>query len=134
MSERTLLIEGGHVFTADADGSEYPGGFVLIRGDRIAAVGAGEDAPAQADERVDATDCVVVPGFINTHQHPWYCLFKDLGSGMLLEQWIGNLLEPTARAMRPADLEVASRLACLEMIASGTTTCLNHSVTRTATT
>ena len=130
-SERTLLIDGGHVFTADDDATEHADGFVLIRGDRIERVGPRSEAPEDADERVDASGCVVVPGLVNTHQHPWYCLFKDLGAGMLLEQWIGNLLEPTARAMRPADLEVASRLGCLEMIASGTTTCLNHSVTAT---
>jgi cytosine/adenosine deaminase-related metal-dependent hydrolase len=47
---------------------------------------------------------------------------------MRLEQWIQNLLAPTARALRPPDLEVGARLACLEMIASGTTTCLDHSV------
>jgi 5-methylthioadenosine/S-adenosylhomocysteine deaminase len=131
MTERTLLIEGGHVFTADDDGTEHEDGFVLVRGDRIVAVGAREDAPSGADERLDASGCIVVPGLVNTHQHPWYCLFKGLGDGMLLEQWIGNLLEPTARAMTVADLEVGSRLGCLEMIASGTTTCLNHSVTAT---
>jgi 5-methylthioadenosine/S-adenosylhomocysteine deaminase len=131
VSERTLLVEGGHVFAADAGGREFPDGYVLVRGDVIEAVGPASEAPAEADERIDASGCVVVPGFVNTHQHPWYCLFKDLGSGMLLEQWIGNLLEPTARAMGPAELEVSSRLAALEMIASGTTACVNHSVTRT---
>lgn len=131
MADRTLLIDGGHVVTADAAGSEHPGGYVLVRGSRIVETGPAGAAPADVDERIDATGCIVVPGLINTHQHPWYCLFKGLGAGMLLEQWIGNLLEPTARAMQPADLEVSSRLGCLEMIASGTTTCLNHSVTAT---
>lgn len=131
MSERTTLIDGGHVFTADADGTEHPGGYVLVRGDRIEAVGPAGQAPGDADERVDASGHVVVPGFVNTHQHVWYCLFKDLGGGMLLEQWIGNLLAPTARAMQPGDLEAGSRLGGLEMLLSGTTTCLNHSVTLT---
>jgi 5-methylthioadenosine/S-adenosylhomocysteine deaminase len=71
----------------------------------------------------------VIPGLINTHQHHWYNLFKGLGGGMLLEQWIQNLLKPTAEALSAAEMEVASRLSCLEMLGTGTTTCLNHSVT-----
>jgi 5-methylthioadenosine/S-adenosylhomocysteine deaminase len=123
-----FLIVGGEVHTVDAEGTVLPSGWVLVEGSQITAVGPAESEPAEADERIDASGCVVVPGFINTHQHLWYCLFKGLGSGMLLEQWIQNLLLPTARALQPADLEAGSRLGCIEMVASGTTTCLHHSV------
>jgi 5-methylthioadenosine/S-adenosylhomocysteine deaminase len=124
----TLLIGGGEVHTVNAEGTVHPGGWVLVEGSKIAGVGGPGLEPAGADERIDASGCIVVPGFVNTHQHPWYCLFKGLGSGMRLEQWIQNLLVPTARALRPPDLEAGSRLGCLEMIASGTTTSLHHSV------
>ncbi len=124
----TVLISGGEVHTVDAEGTVHPGGWVLIDGTRIAGTGPAGSEPAGDGERIDASGCIVVPGFVNTHQHPWYNLFKGLGSGMLLEQWIQNLLVPTARALRPQDLEASSRLGCLEMVASGTTTCLNHSV------
>lgn len=128
---RHTLVEGGVVLTMDAQRSRYDDGYVLIRDGMIAAVGARSDLPANATAdavRVDAAGCVVVPGLINTHQHHWYNLFKGLGGGMLLEQWIENLLRPTAEAIRPAEIEAASRLACVEMLATGTTTCLNHSV------
>jgi 5-methylthioadenosine/S-adenosylhomocysteine deaminase len=129
---RKTLIEGGAVITMDAERRRYEDGYVLIDGGAITAVGARSDlaADAAADAvRVDAAGCVVVPGLINTHQHHWYNLFKGLGGGMLLEQWIQNLLRPTAEAIEASEIEVASRLACLEMIATGTTACLNHSVT-----
>jgi 5-methylthioadenosine/S-adenosylhomocysteine deaminase len=124
----SMLIAGGEVHAVDTEGTVFPGGWVLVEDSHIAAVGPAGAEPADADERIDASGCVVVPGLINTHQHLWYCLFKGLGSGMLLEQWILNLLAPTARALQPRDLEAGSRLACLEMVASGTTTCLHHSV------
>jgi 5-methylthioadenosine/S-adenosylhomocysteine deaminase len=123
------LIKGGDVHTVDADDTVLQGGWVLVEGSAIAAVGAAGEEPEGADETIDASGCIVVPGFVNTHQHLWYCLFKGLGGGMRLEQWIQNLLAPTARALEPRDLEAGSRLACLEMVASGTTTCLHHSVT-----
>jgi 5-methylthioadenosine/S-adenosylhomocysteine deaminase len=125
-----LLIAGGEVHTSDPAETVESGGWVLVDGSKIAAVGAAGTEPQDVDERIDATGCIVVPGFINTHQHSWYCLFKGLGSGMRLEQWIQNLLAPTAQALRPADLEAGSRLACLEMVSSGTTTCLHHSVSQ----
>jgi 5-methylthioadenosine/S-adenosylhomocysteine deaminase len=124
----TLLIRGGEVHTVDADDRVLAGGWVLVEGSAIAAVGPAGAEPDGADEVIDASGGIVVPGFVNTHQHLWYCLFKGLGGGMRLEQWIQNLLAPAARALRPPDLEAGSRLACLEMIASGTTTCFHHSV------
>jgi 5-methylthioadenosine/S-adenosylhomocysteine deaminase len=129
---RTLLVEGGHVATMYPARRVLEDGFVLVRDGAIEAVGsAGEKPDVEPDERIDARGCIVVPGLINTHQHHWYNLFKGLGGGMLLEQWIQNLLVPTARAITPHELEVAGRLACVEMLTTGTTACLNHSVSLT---
>jgi 5-methylthioadenosine/S-adenosylhomocysteine deaminase len=128
-----MLIEGGLVITMDPGRRRFEDGVVLIEDGAIVAVGTRSELPPAAGggERIDASGCLVVPGFINTHQHHWYNLFKGLGGGMLLEQWIENLLRPTAAALRPTDLEASGRLACLEMLGTGTTTCLNHSVTTT---
>jgi 5-methylthioadenosine/S-adenosylhomocysteine deaminase len=129
---RTLLVQGGHVAIMDAGRRVLEDGFVLVRDGAIEAVGSAAEQPeVDPDERIDARGCIVVPGLINTHQHHWYNLFKGLGAGMLLEQWIQNLLVPTARALTPRDLEVSGRLACLEMLSTGTTAYLNHSVSLT---
>lgn len=119
--------------TVDSERRRFEDGFVLVRDGVIEAVGSAGEVPSGSDveHRIDARGCVVVPGLVNTHQHHWYDLFKGLGGGMLLEQWIQNLLVPTARAMTAADLEAASRLAAVEMLGTGTTTLLNHSVTET---
>ncbi len=128
----STLIEGGVVATMDAGRSRYDHGWVLVRDGVIAGVGDAPTRPdaADVDERIDAGGCIVVPGLVNAHQHHWYSLFKGLGAGMLLEQWISDLLLPAGAALTSADLEIASWLSCLEMLGGGTTTCLNHSVTR----
>ena len=78
-----ILIRGGSVFT----GSTLPeGGFevndVLIDGDRIAAVG-GADVD-EASEVVDASGCLVGPGFVDMHTHlrdPGQTWKEDIASG-----------------------------------------------------
>jgi D-glycero-D-manno-heptose 1,7-bisphosphate phosphatase len=113
----------------DAGRRELPGGWVSIRDGLIEAVGDGE--PPACDERFDASGCVVCPGLVNAHQHLWYGLFKGLGEGLRLEQWLERLLFPLGALLEPADLVLATRLACVEMLSTGTTCAFEHSVTRT---
>lgn len=63
--ERTILIRNGRLL--DGMGNPWIYGDVLLRGDRIAAVGKLGDV--DADEVVDATGLYVAPGFIDTHTH-----------------------------------------------------------------
>ena len=74
--EKTVLIENGLV--VDGSGAPAFAGDVLVRGDRIEAVfrrmgngewGMGNGESVGADETVDATGCVVSPGFIDSHTH-----------------------------------------------------------------
>lgn len=127
----SLLLEGGIVVPVDADRTILDPGYVLVEDGTIRAVG-GDSPQQKADRVLDVSGCIVVPGFVNTHQHHWYNLFKGLGEGMLLEQWISDLLVPTAQTLTSEDLGVASRLSCLEMIRSGTTTSINHMVSSTS--
>jgi 5-methylthioadenosine/S-adenosylhomocysteine deaminase len=72
-----------------------------------------------------------VPGLINMHQHHWYTLFKGLADGMLLEDWVTDFLLPLSLKLDADAMAVSSTLAGLEMLATGTTCSLNHSVTTT---
>ena len=63
--ERTVLIRNGRVM--DGSGNPWIHADVLLRGDRIAAVGPLGDV--DADEVIDATGLYVTPGFIDTHSH-----------------------------------------------------------------
>src|ERR1051325_8144715 len=127
------LIAGGYVVTVDRARNVFPGGYVAIDGARIAAVGPSAQTPKPAgfDEVIDAKGCIVVPGLINMHQHHWYTLFKGLADGMLLEDWVTDLLLPLSLKLDADAMAVSSTLAGLEMLATGTTCSLNHSVTTT---
>jgi len=128
-----ILIKNGHVVPVDAARNVFPGGYVSVDGARITTVGPTAAAPAADgfDEVLDATGCIVLPGLINMHQHHWYTLFKGLADGYLLEDWVSDFLLPIANHIDAGAMRVSSTLAAMEMLATGTTCSLNHSVTTT---
>ena len=65
-----LLIHNARmVATVDPDRREIAGGWVAITDGLISAVGLSTDPKPKATETIDATDCLVTPGLINTHHH-----------------------------------------------------------------
>jgi 5-methylthioadenosine/S-adenosylhomocysteine deaminase len=127
------LLKNGYVVTVDAGRSVYPNGFVAIDGPTITATGPSSSMPdiAQFDEVIDASGCIVMPGLINGHQHHWYTLFKGLADGYLLEDWVTDFLLPLTRNLPERGMRISSYVAAMEMLSTGTTCSLNHSVTTT---
>ena len=130
---RRTLIKNGYVVTVNAGRDVWPGGYVVLAGRDIASVGPAADAPHpnDFDTVIDAQGAIVLPGLINMHQHHWYTLFKGLADGYLLEDWVSNFLLPITTKLSPEALRVSSYIAGMEMLATGTTCSLNHSVTTT---
>jgi 5-methylthioadenosine/S-adenosylhomocysteine deaminase len=128
-----ILLHGGYVVTVDPQRQVFPGGYVAVDGPRIAAVGPAAATPDAGtfDRAVDVAGCIVLPGLINMHQHHWYTLFKGLADGYLLEDWVSGFLLPLAQHLLADGMRVASSIAAMEMLSTGTTCSLNHSVTTT---
>ena len=93
---------------------------VLIEGNRIARIAEGISAPAGA-EVLDGTDKAIIPGFINTHTHASMTLFRGYGDDLPLMTWLQDYIWPVEAQMTSHDVYVGARLACLEMLRSGTT-------------
>jgi cytosine/adenosine deaminase-related metal-dependent hydrolase len=62
-----VVVNARCVATVDGDRRELAGGWVAVTDGMIAAVGTGS-APS-ATTTIDATDCLVTPGLVNTHHH-----------------------------------------------------------------
>ena len=71
----SLLLEGGAVVPVDGDRSVFDPGHVLIEDGIIISTGKGS-YQGKADRTLDVSNCVVVPGFVNAHQHHWYSLSR----------------------------------------------------------
>jgi 5-methylthioadenosine/S-adenosylhomocysteine deaminase len=74
------LIKNGSVVTVDPSLGVLPRGDVLVRNGRIEQIGT--DLAAAGAEVIDATDMIVMPGFIDTHYHMWSALGRNfVGDG-----------------------------------------------------
>jgi 5-methylthioadenosine/S-adenosylhomocysteine deaminase len=128
-----ILIKNGYVVTVNENRDVFPNGAVCVADGRIQAVQASAASLQERDfdEVIDARGCLVMPGLVNMHQHHWYALFKGLADGMLLEDWIGDLVFPLVAKLSDEAMRVASYQCGMEMLATGTTCSFNHSVTVT---
>ncbi|MEG3131715.1 amidohydrolase family protein [Pantoea cypripedii] len=84
---------------------------------------------AQDDEQViDARDCVVYPGWVNTHHHLFQSLLKGEPQG--LNQSLGAWLAATPYRFRGAfdeqTFRIAARIGLVELVRSGCTTIADH--------
>ena len=121
-----IAIEGCHVATCDAAGSEFPSGHVVIDGTRIVAVGGGPlPAAYSGAERVDGSGRLVTPGFVNTHHHLYQWITRGYATDDTLFGWLTALYPVWARLTD--DLVHTAAAANLGWLAlSGCTTTTDH--------
>jgi len=121
-----LAIDGCHVATVDATGTEHATGYVVISGDRIEAVGAGP-LPARyaTAERVDGAGLLATPGLVNSHHHLYQWITRGYATDDSLFGWL-TALYPVWAGL-DAELVHASAAANLGWMAlTGCTTSTDH--------
>ena len=105
-----------------------PGGYVLVDGETIAAVGAG-DPPAslRADRAIDARGKVVLPGLVNTHHHLPQTLTRNVPrvQEAPLFTWLTELYE-VWRGTTADAVDAAARVGLGELLLTGCTTTTDH--------
>jgi 5-methylthioadenosine/S-adenosylhomocysteine deaminase len=86
----------------------------------IAALGP-EVVAAPGEEALDAGGAILVPPLVNGHTHAAMTLFRGSGGDLPLMPWLEERIWPVEAKLEPEDIYWGTRLACLEMIRSGTT-------------
>lgn len=97
---------------------------IYIEGKEIKQIGPGLSFPA--DKILDGSRKAVIPGFVNAHTHAAMTLFRGFGDDMPLMPWLEQKIWPNEAKMTREDVYWGAKLACLEMIKSGTTSFLRH--------
>ena len=122
----TLVLQGAHVATVDPAGSEFTSGHVVVTDGLISAVGGGPASPDLTDARyVDASGCLITPGFVNTHHHLYQWITRGLAVDDTLFGWLTTLYPVWGRI--DADLvNVAATGGLAWLAGTGCTTTTDH--------
>ncbi|HEX6310971.1 MAG TPA: amidohydrolase family protein, partial [Acidimicrobiia bacterium] len=86
---------------------------------KIAELGT-EVEPHAGDERLAADGLALVPGLVNGHTHAAMTLFRGYGDDLPLMEWLETRIWPVEARLTAEDVYWGTRLACVEMIRSGT--------------
>ena len=124
----TLLIRHATVLvTMDDQRREIPDGALLMRDGWIEQVGSTDELPTVADEVLDLTDHLVLPGLINTHHHFYQTLTRAVPAAQDADlfHWLKTHY-PIWAGLVPEDIRVSTQLALAELALSGCTTASDH--------
>lgn len=123
----TVLLRGASlVLTMDPAIGSGPLGAVenadvLMRNGAIAAVGTALPTPP-GTWVVEASGKLVMPGFVDTHNHLWQAAIRGGCTDGDLFGWFQRCTDPQRGRLTPAALHSFVRLAALDAVQSGVTT------------
>jgi cytosine/adenosine deaminase-related metal-dependent hydrolase len=123
-----ILIRNGIVLTLDKKVGNFHRANVLIEGTKIAAV--GPDLNAEGADVIDASDMIVMPGFVDTHRHIWEGILRNIGTDVPLEgeaSYQSFILNRLAPVYRPEDAYIGTLVGLYSAIDAGITTILDWS-------
>ena len=118
-----LLLYGGTIVTMNESYELLSNGAVAIQNDTIVAVGTTDEIleAFEADEQVECSGKVIMPGLINAHTHVPMTLLRGLNDDLRLDVWLGYLMPLEREFVTPEFVKLGTQIACAEMLRSGTT-------------
>lgn len=122
----TTLFRNATVITVDAERRIFDPGAVLVEDTDVVAVGPGEEVESShppADRTIDATGRVIAPGFVSTHNHVGYTMFRGRAEDVGLDCVTGQYF-PMASVVTRDERRAIGALTYAELLRSGVTTFL----------
>ncbi|GAB2542065.1 amidohydrolase [Gracilibacillus alcaliphilus] len=120
-TKESLLIKNVTIVPMTKDQEMIEHGYILIKDGLIQEVGSERPAALTADQVIDGTNRVAIPGLINGHTHTPMSLLRGYRDDLPLMDWLQEMWVIEGK-MTADDVYWASMLSMIEMIESGTTT------------
>ncbi|MBU3901110.1 amidohydrolase [Patescibacteria group bacterium] len=124
-----LLIKNTTIVTQNAQRQIIKNGAILVVGEKIADMGQSaklEKKYAKVKKKViDGRGRVLLPGLINAHTHAAMALLRGFADDLPLKKWLTEKIWPAEAKFQLKDIYRGTKLACQEMLRSGTT-CFNN--------
>ncbi|MEI7855943.1 MAG: amidohydrolase family protein [Methanomicrobiales archaeon] len=106
-----VMVDGKHTDILVNDG-----GIIAAIGNDVRGQHKGE-----ADLVIDGDGGIALHGLANTHTHAAMSLLRGYADDMILQDWLSQKIWPLEAHLTPSDVYWGTKLACLEMIKTGTT-------------
>jgi len=126
---KRILIEKGIVITVNQKGDIFDKGYVVIENDQISVVGSGpapKNIRDQANEIIDASNAIVMPGMINAHVHFEDAFIRGLDDDRPLLGWLEEAAFPIYRHLTPEDVRIGALMGAVENIRGGATAVIDN--------
>ena len=124
----TLLVKNtDHLLTVEPTLGMIEDGAIFVRDNVIESVGRTRELPATADQIIDASGMLLLPGLINTHHHLYQTLTRALPGAQDAElfDWLRRLY-PVWGEMNDEAVYTSALVGMAEMVLSGCTTTTDH--------
>jgi 5-methylthioadenosine/S-adenosylhomocysteine deaminase len=119
------LLKGGRVLSLDPAVGNFESADVLIEGTKISAV--RPNIAAASAKLIDATNTIVMPGFVDTHRHAWQGALRNVLPNGLLSDYTRDITGTARSLFRPEDAYIGDLVTSLGAINAGVTTMLDWS-------
>ncbi len=120
-----MLVLGGTVLTMEPGAKPIKNGAVAVADGRVAAVGPAEELLelAPSGEILNAGNCLILPGLVNTHSHLAMTLLRGIADDLPLKTWLEEHIWPVeAGHMNRESVRLGTELAVAEQLLAGVTT------------
>jgi len=125
-SEPDMVVAGGMLLTMVEGEAPLQDVSIYIKKGKILKIQKNGEMPFEAGkgcvERIDGSRGIIMPGLVNAHSHAAMTLFRGYADDLPLKEWLFEKIFPLeAQFLSEKTVYWGAMLACMEMIASGTT-------------
>ncbi|MFQ3675383.1 MAG: 8-oxoguanine deaminase [Endomicrobiia bacterium] len=127
--KKILIKDAFLIVTMDDEKKKYENGYIIISENKIEEVGdrLPRDIKLENFEIISGKNCVVLPGFVNTHHHLYQTLTRCLKNSQDKElfDWLIYLYDIWGKYLNPDTVRYSTKLGCGELLLTGCTTCVD---------
>ena len=124
---RRTLLKGGTIISMDPSVGDFVQGDILIQGKKIASVGANVKVSGPAPRVIDASNTILIPGFVDCHRHSWEGVLRRIIPNGDIAKYMATTHQGFAPYYRPHDMYVGNLITALGCIDAGITCIIDNS-------
>ena len=100
-------------------------GELWVQNDKVYYMGNGDNKKIRFDREIDLNGNLLMPGFKNAHTHSGMTFLRSYADDLPLHEWLNKSVFPMEAKLQPNDIYWLSKLAIMEYLTSGITSCMD---------